>query len=195
MKKMKNKLSFLIVIAAFFTVFAVLPAMADPIVNLNVLDSNIVVGETFTVQVLLDGNGIDATLLSFGFDVDPSTILNHITYNSSTIGSGFDTDISSGNYVGGSAFLGITDNNVLLATLSFKALSEGTDTLAIKGLFDGTFYGLYYLDDAGKEYDFDINASTDITVKPAGIPEPATMLLLGCGLAGLGVLRKSFRKA
>jgi hypothetical protein len=194
---MKNKLFVLIVMAIFIMVFAVMPAKADPVASLNVLDSNIVVGETFDVEVWIDGGGIDAYLLAFGFNIDPSSTLTNITYNNDyTINPGFDTDISSDTYIGGSAFPGITDNNVLLATLSFNALSAGTVRFEILGLFD-QFDGLYFLDDDFNEYNFDINASKDIIINPSGtpVPEPATMLFLGCGIAGIGIFRKNFRKA
>ncbi len=182
---MKQKLISTLLLMLFITCFSIVPAQAA-IVGLNVPDSNIVVGETFDVEVLVDGEGIGEELLAFGFDVDtPET---YFTYNGYTIETGFDdsSDPLNSYNVAGDVFPGITDDNVLLATLSFHADAEGSDNLTVFGIYDSSFYGLFY-DTSG----FDINAATNITIKP--VPVPCTILLLSAGLTTIVAFRKRFR--
>lgn len=114
--------------------------MTIPTASLNLLDSNIEIGETFDVEVWVDGDSITEALLAFGFDVSIDDG-SYFSYDGYVIESGFD-DASNPlnlNNVAGSVFTGITDDDVLLATLSFTAFVAGTDTLNILGLYDGFF--------------------------------------------------------
>ena len=182
---MKQKLMTTLLLTLFIACFGMVPAHAVQI-DMNVLDSNIVVGENFGVEVWVDGEGIGEELLAFGFDVDtPET---YFTYSGYTLGSGFDDSSDSLNSynVTGDAFTGIIADDVLLATLSFNAIAEGSDDLTVLGINDSTFYGLFY-----ETSGFNINATTNITIKP--VPEPGTILLLGAGLPVIAVFRKRFR--
>ena len=137
---MKKKLIILLFLALFITCFTMVKAHAVS-VSLDVLDDYIMVGETFDVGVWVDGEGIGEVLLAFGFDVDsPETYFSYIGY---TIGSDFLWDSSVGPYnVAGAGM--VSDDDVLLATLSFSADSFGSDTMSVKGEYDGFFYGLFY---------------------------------------------------
>lgn len=193
---MKKKLLTILTTAAFFVCLGVMPAQADKIATFDVLDSNIMAGESFDVEVWVYDDGTLGDLTSFGFDVDTSS-LSLFSFDSATVASDFLDAAgpgSSANYVGGLyAGFGNAGTNVHLATLSFTAgATLGTDTLSIAGIFDGEDQGLYY-----ELADENIGGSIDITVASATnpVPEPATMLLFGTGLAGLvGLRRNKFAK-
>jgi len=178
---------FLMVLSAFFIATS---AKATPSVSFNVLDTDIEAGETFDVEVLLDGDDLGAELLSFGFDVImPAT--SFFSYNDYAIGLEFFDDNPTrtpNTYVAGcTIFPDAMVDDYLLATLSFNALSAGTDTLGVQGIVDG-WYGLYYYDPiTDTDYDFDIDGTTSITINPVGapVPEPSTIFLLAVGFVGI----------
>lgn len=173
-----------------------LPAQALPTVSLNLMDTDIYVGESFDVQVLVDGDNINLELLSFGFDVNTTDSL--FAYDGYEIETGFDDDSPwVPPAVAGSAFPGIADDDVLLNTLSFTALDAGTGSLHVSGLTDNLFYGLAYELDPIIPGWYDIDASLDITINSTpGVPvtEPATMFLTGAGLAVLAGFKRKRRK-
>lgn len=171
------------------------PALAVPMASLKLVNAPAGVGDSFQVEVWLNGDGIGLDFLSFGFDVafDAGGFYNYDGY---TIGSGFDDDsVMSGNDVAGSVFPGITDDDVLLATLSFSTLAIGADVLNVTGLYDGVFSGLYYelpdLNLAG----YDIAASLRISTQTDPVPEPGALYLASIGLLGFAyVNRKTLLK-
>ena len=180
---MKMKINTVFPLTAVLFFFAVTAVQAIPTVSIELMDSDIIVGESFDAQIWVDGDNLGEELLAFGFDVSMDTGL-FFSYDSYTIESGFDDDSWGANNVAGSSFPGISDNNVLLATLSFTASAVGNDSMSVSGPFDGMFSGLYY-DFSG----FSLESRLNITVNDGSgtdpIPEPATMLLFGTGLAGL----------
>ena len=180
-----KKLGFLV--AAAFLLLISQPALSA-VIDLQISDTDILVGDSFELAVMVDGEDIGEELLAFGFDV---SILggSYFTYDGYDVGSGFD-DFSAGfNNVAGVAFPGIIEDDVLIATLHFTAIAEGTDIVEIFGPGGGGFSGLVY------EFSlFEILEQTTITVNDAGtaVPEPATCLLFGIGLMGLCRSRRAF---
>ena len=162
-------------------------------------DSYIEVGEEFNVTVSVTHSNSSEMLTCFGFDVDPSAQLGNILFKGYLIGTGYE-DWGSGNYVNGMQDLFSSDTQApgttLLATLYFKALSVGSDTLEVLGEFDdfNYDYGLFY-----QSTDIGIDGSIDIVVNGqqngdvGAVPIPAPILLLGTGLCGLGVFRRKIK--
>jgi hypothetical protein len=193
--KMKQKLLRVIILMMFQGLFFGSVAMAIPLASLNLTNLPAGIGDTFQVEVSANGDGFGLDLLSFGFDVtfDQGGVFDFSGY---TLGTGFDDDSFGSGNVAGSAFPGIANNEVLLATLSFTVIASGTDSLHVIGLYDGMFSGLYYELDDGGLIGYDINDSLNITVGGAStpVPEPSIMLLFGTGIAGLAAVRRRQRR-
>lgn len=160
-------------------------SQAVPITSLVALDDPVEVGDLFSVEVRVDGDNIGEELLSFGFNLLPVSPL--LSYLGFSIGPLFSDDISFGpDNVSALAFPGIPEESVILATLNFSALSTGIATIAIEGLFDAQFGGLFY-----ETSGFDIEAQTQIRIieRSATVSAPGTLTLLA-GLLALGMRRR-----
>ena len=190
MKKLKAFFS-LSIIVLYIVSFSTI-AYAIPMVRLELSASDISAGDSFEVNVIADGVtefdpswGADE-VLAFGFDVDYTA--SEFTYNGATVGSSFfdDSLFLSDTDVAGSAFPGVSGDGILLASLSFISLAEGTFSLGITSdLYDpneGLITWFYP--------QLDITNSINGDVASTPVPEPGTIFLVGIGIAGFGLVHR-----
>jgi hypothetical protein len=183
MKKVSTILitiGFCLLLSSFSTVAAPLPSL-----ELDILDSEIQVGEAFDIDVIAVDVAASDEVLAFGFDVIHSS---SFTFNEATVGDGFFDDSASfpDTDVAGSAFPGIQGGqDITLATLNFTPALAGTFSLVIFSDMAELSEGLFTFA-LGQG---DITTCSNVNV----VPIPPTMLLLGAGLIGLVSLKRRSR--
>ena len=183
--RMKNKAMMFVILASILLGFTARASAG--VIELELVPTEILVGDSFDVTVRANGEGLGEELLAFGFNVLFESDL--LALNGFTVAADFDdfSDPFSPINVAGDAFPGIATNSVLLATLSFSALAAGPTSFGIEGADGGFFLGLFY------EFStFDISSQREITIQESvAIPEPSTALLMtiALGLAGFARFR------
>ena len=184
-----KKVTFLGVLV-FCSLFIAPILYATPIVSFE-YSPDISVGDTFEISVTVDGVLDDplfgGDLIAFGFDFDfdslefdyLGTVVESPFYDDSTLFP--DTDVA------GSAMPAVGGDDILLATMSFTALTDGDLTISIiSDLFDLN-EGLILIDRViDMTTDLEIHVSKNLN----SVPEPSTFILLSFGLLGILRLRR-----
>lgn len=162
-------------------------AWAAPTIDLQVSDSTLTVGEDFSISVLVSNIESTDQLLAFGFDVAADPLFSFLGGAINTAIFTDDSIFFPTTDVAGSAFPAISGDNILLATLSFKAVSAGTASIGI--FADAADFGLYeglFTENSI----FAISNVKNLNVSPVPEPETWGMLLSGLGLVVFAARRK-----
>jgi hypothetical protein len=169
-------------------------------ISMDVLDNYIEVGEVFDVNVRVNQSDIIGgdELIAFEFYVFP--ISDFFSLTGYVLGPAFtddllitDFDISdlSSNKISAMTLNGITESDVLLATLKFSAGRAGKNPLEIVGKETDSAGLFYWINDP-----IDISASAEINIhSTAPVPEPSTLLLCFSALAVGAIHRMIYRKS
>ncbi len=160
--------------------------------NVDVIVSGLSSGETgeivsaFDLDVLYDSAILNATSIAFG----PALGLTDIDTFASSIFAPGRLDFANISLLLNDELAALQGDSVLLASLTFSAIGSGFstrtfDTLMPPGI---TLVG----SDPFSTLPIDFAGSALLTVRerPASVPEPGTLALLGLGLLGIAAARK-----
>lgn len=166
--------------------------------NFEVLDSTVKVGEDFDVAFTATFDSL-LEVATFAFDLDPLDLLpanGIVQFNDWSVPAPLSKFSLGTPELGGlgdpfDPLFGGTD--ILLATLSFTALSTGTETVSIMGPVNfGQGLELYDYDSDVSEF---YNIEADFKVDVTSVPDSSVYAALPIVLVGMAVFRRKMTLA
>lgn len=169
-------------------------------VRFVVADSDIRVGETFTVDVVVDGVVAPDEVFAFGFDIVPPAAFTEVAPPAVSAPFTDDSALFPATDVAGSVFpTGPNGDGIVLATLSFSCASAGVFGLSVVSDLLDPNEGLFTLfDRVDLDYAGDVTINANVPEEPPPVePVPAVsawgLMLLGLLLPGLAVFARRRR--
>lgn len=173
--------------ATFGALAAAGPALADPVLSLNINPNPAAVGGTVSVDVVISG-ALDLYAYQFSLSFDPSVLQATGSTEGAFLPTGGTTFFSPGSFDNTLGVYSFTVGTLIgalpgvngagtLATLSFDVAAAGVSSL--------TLSDVVLLDSALAEIPAQLQGGV-----VTAVPEPGTWLMFGLGLAGVAGLAR-----